>query len=53
MNNKVQPKSRHMEFRNVVGYFLQDDQNTDSESFNYAVRVFAIMLLDINPNMVI
>ncbi|KAI9643415.1 putative phosphoglycerate mutase pmu1 [Ciborinia camelliae] len=38
MNNKVQSKVRHMEFRNVVGYFLQDDQNTDSETFNYTVR---------------
>ncbi|CAD6450934.1 7d66cbbe-ec9e-4369-bedd-59b94293d380 [Sclerotinia trifoliorum] len=42
MNNKVQPKVRHMEFRNVVGYFLQDDQNTDSETFNYTAMNFGL-----------
>ncbi|KAJ8059871.1 hypothetical protein OCU04_011500 [Sclerotinia nivalis] len=42
MNNKVQPKVRHMEFRNVVGYFLQDDQNTDSETFNYTATNFGL-----------
>ncbi|KAM0185316.1 hypothetical protein ACHAPC_005176 [Botrytis cinerea] len=42
MNNKVQPKTRHMEFRNVVGYFLQDDQNTNSETFNYTASNFGL-----------
>ncbi|TGO80070.1 hypothetical protein BELL_0015g00030 [Botrytis elliptica] len=42
MNNKVQPKTRHMEFRNVVGYFLQDDQNTNSETFNYTESNFGL-----------
>ncbi|KAA8571632.1 hypothetical protein EYC84_001626 [Monilinia fructicola] len=42
MNNRGQPKVRHMEFRNVVGYFLQDDQNTDSETFNYTTTNFGL-----------
>ncbi|ESZ97519.1 hypothetical protein SBOR_2066 [Sclerotinia borealis F-4128] len=42
MNNKVQPKGRHMELRNVMGYFLQDDQNTDSKTFNYTTMNFGL-----------
>ncbi|QSZ31660.1 hypothetical protein DSL72_001227 [Monilinia vaccinii-corymbosi] len=42
MNNRAQLKGRHMEFRNVVGYFLQDDQDTDSETFNYTTTNFGL-----------
>ncbi|TGO67971.1 hypothetical protein BOTNAR_0032g00150 [Botryotinia narcissicola] len=42
MNNRVQPRTRHMEFRNVVGYFIQDDQNTNSETFNYTESNFGL-----------
>ncbi|KAM3069432.1 putative phosphoglycerate mutase pmu1 [Clarireedia jacksonii] len=43
MMSRPASKPRHLEYKTVVGYFKQDDQNVDAKLFDYAAENFGLI----------